>query len=59
MSIVKKEAIKIINRLSNKATWDDLMYEIYVKQKISIGLTAAAKGRVLPHSKVKAKFVSK
>ena len=34
MSSVKEAAQAVIERLREDATWDDLMYELYVKQKI-------------------------
>ncbi len=35
MSTVKQEAALLIERLSDQATWDDLMYRIYVHQKVA------------------------
>ena len=35
MSIAKEEAKKLIDKLSDQATWDDIMYELYVKKKLS------------------------
>jgi len=46
MSIVKEEAKKLIDKLPDHATWDDIMYELYVKQKISATLNAAEEGRI-------------
>ena len=36
--IVKEEARKIIDRMPENATWDDLMHEIYVREAIERGL---------------------
>lgn len=55
-SNVKEEATKLIRDLPEQATWDDLMYEIYVRQKIEEGLKAADEGRVLSHEEVKRRF---
>ena len=33
MSTVKEEAAQLVEHLSADATWDDLMYRIYVHQK--------------------------
>ncbi|MBI2447338.1 MAG: hypothetical protein HYV48_02235, partial [Candidatus Omnitrophica bacterium] len=41
MSIVKEEAKKLIDKLSDQATWDDIMYEFYIKKKLAIALKAA------------------
>lgn len=40
-------------------TWDDIMYEFYVKKKIATGIKAAEEGRTIPHEKVKKKFLTK
>jgi predicted transcriptional regulator len=53
---VKEEAAKLVRDLPEQATWDDLMYEIYVRQKIEEGLKAADEGRVLSHEEVKRRF---
>lgn len=57
MSVVKKEARKLIDKLPETATWDDLMYELYVKQKIEVSLKAAKEGRVLSHEEVKKRLL--
>jgi predicted transcriptional regulator len=53
---MKEEAAKLVHDLPDQATWDDLMYEIYVRQKIEEGLKAADEGRVLSHEEVKRRF---
>ena len=55
-TIVKTEAKKLINNLSDKATWDDLMHEIYVRQTIEAGLADSKAGRVTEVGKVREKF---
>ncbi len=37
MSTVKEEAAQLVEHLSADATWDDLMYRIYVHQKAVTG----------------------
>lgn len=34
MQTAKQAATQIINQVSDQASWDDIMYEFYVKQKI-------------------------
>ncbi len=53
---VKEAARKLVEELPDEATWDDLMYEIYVLQKIEEGLRAADEGRVLSHEEVRQRF---
>ena len=52
MQSVKEMARELIEHLPDTATFDDLMYEIYVRQKIEAGLKDAADGRVLSHEEV-------
>ena len=59
MSIIKEEAKKLIDNLPEKANWDDIMYEFYVKKKLSIALKNADKGRVVSHDEIKKKFTKK
>ncbi len=57
MSSVKEAARQIIDNLPDQATWDDLMYELYVKQKIENGLDDIEAGRTTPHDQVKAELL--
>jgi len=38
MSTAKDEAIKTISRLPEEASWDEIMYKIYVRRKIDEGI---------------------
>lgn len=58
MATVKEEARQVIERLPEHATWDDLIYELYVRQKIAAGIKAADEGRVIPHEEVRKKLLS-
>ena len=53
---IKNEARRLVEQLSDEATWEDLMYEIYVRQTIEAGLEDSRAGRVLPVDEVRAKF---
>jgi predicted transcriptional regulator len=50
--------MKLINKLPDQATWDDIMYEFYVRKKLEVALKAAQEGRVVPHEEVKKRFSS-
>ncbi|HSN86164.1 MAG TPA: hypothetical protein VL025_05365 [Thermoanaerobaculia bacterium] len=41
------------------ATWDELIYELYVRRKLSEGKKAADEGRIVSHEEVKSRFFSK
>lgn len=53
---VKEEARRLIDKLPENVTWDDLMHEIYVRQSIENGLADSAAGRVRDVADVRAKF---
>ena len=44
--MVKQDAINLINNLPDSVSWDDVMYHMYVRQKIERGKKAAREGRV-------------
>jgi predicted transcriptional regulator len=58
MSILKEEAKKIIEDLPENATWDDLMYQLYVKKRVETGLKEIENGETLPHEEVKRRLLS-
>jgi hypothetical protein len=53
---IKQEARRLVEQLSEDATWDDLMHEIYVRQAIEAGLRDIQAGRTLDVKEVRAKF---
>jgi hypothetical protein len=53
---VKEEARKAIEALPDNATWDDIMYEFYVRQKIAAGLEAMEAGEVVSQEDVERQF---
>ncbi|HEX7379661.1 MAG TPA: hypothetical protein VF278_21235 [Pirellulales bacterium] len=53
---VKEEARRLIERLPDNATWEDLHYEIYVRQAVDAGLRDSLQGRTMPHDEARRKF---
>ena len=53
---IKNEARRLVEQLSDEATGEDLMHEVYVRQTIEAGLEDSRAGRVLPVNEVRAKF---
>jgi hypothetical protein len=53
---VKKEARRLVEELPENATWDDLMYRIYVRQAIEDGLSDSDAGKVVSVDEVRARF---
>lgn len=52
----KEEAHKLVDRLPDTATWDDLMHEIYVREIIERGLADSRAGRTRDVREVRAKY---
>jgi len=55
----KEEAKRLIDHMPDQATINDIMYELYVKQKIGAGLNAIKEGRTIPHDQVKARIMAR
>ena len=49
--------MELIKKLPDTVSWDDIMYEIYVRKKVEAGIKAADEGRVVPHEEVKKRFL--
>lgn len=59
MATAKDSALALIDKLPDEASWDDIMYELYVKQKIEAGLQAVAEGRTIPHEEIKVRLMQR
>jgi hypothetical protein len=57
MNSTKDEALKVIQGLSEHATWEDIMYELYVKMKIYSGLEDTTNGKVISQVAVSRRFL--
>jgi predicted transcriptional regulator len=53
---VKEEAQRLIEKMPDDITWDDLMHEIYVRQAIEAGLSDSEAGRVKDVESVRESF---
>lgn len=49
---LKEEVIDLIKKLPEDATLDDIMYHLYVKKKILLGLQDIEQGKSVPHEQV-------
>lgn len=52
---IKPDARKLIESLPDSASWDDLAYEVYVRQSIEAGEADAEAGRVVSHDEALAR----
>lgn len=57
MSTVKTQARKIVEKLPESATWQDLIHEIEVRQRIDEGLRDIEEGCTTPHEEVRRRFL--
>ena len=48
----KQAALELLNKLPDECTWDDIMSELFVRQKIEAGIVDADAGRVVSHEEV-------
>jgi hypothetical protein len=59
MQTIKQAAHELIEQLPEQATWDDLMYTLYVRQKLEHSLQAANEGQVISQDDIEAQFLSR
>jgi len=52
----KDQAHKLIDRMAEDSTWDDLIHEIYVRQVIDQGLADSRTGRTTDVGDVRRKY---
>jgi len=53
---VKEEARRLVENLPEDATWDHLMYQIYVRQAVEAGLEDSEAGRTIDVREVRTRF---
>lgn len=57
-SSIKQAALDLVQNLPDDCTWDDVMYRVYVRQKIEEGRRDIEEGRTIPHEQVLAEFAN-
>ena len=50
---LRDEAHRLVDQLPADANWDDLLYQIYVRQSIEAGLEDCRAGRLIPVDEVR------
>jgi predicted transcriptional regulator len=53
---IKSDAHRLIDALPSDATWDDVIYRIFVRQRIEAGIADADAGRVVDVEEVRRRF---
>jgi len=59
MTTAKESARDLIDQMPEEASWDDIMFELYVKQKIESGIQDVSEGRVAAHEDIKARLLQR
>ena len=52
----KTKAQETLDRLPDSASWDDVMYELYVREAIDAGVADVAAGRTMSQAEVRARL---
>jgi predicted transcriptional regulator len=55
---IKDQARQLVESLSDDATWEDLIYQIYVREAIEDGIRDADAGRLVDTATVRAELGS-
>jgi hypothetical protein len=53
---IREEAHRMVDALKEDSTWDDLMYEIYIRQMVETGIKDLDEGRVHDSDAIRAQF---
>lgn len=56
---IKPDARQLVEQLPDSATWDDLAYEVYVRQAIEQGIGQADRGQTMSHEDALARVRSR
>ncbi len=57
MATAKEAAREVLEQLSDQVTWNDNMYELYVKQKLETGLADIEAGQTVSHQQFKSEIL--
>jgi hypothetical protein len=53
---IREVAHRLVDALKEDSTWDDLMYEIYIRQMVDTGIKDLNEGRVHDSDAIRAQF---
>ena len=53
---IKEEARRLVKKLPENSTWEDLVHEIYVRQAVEAGLPDSQAGRTTDVNQVRSSF---
>ncbi len=58
MESVKTQVQEIARDLPDDATWDEVHYQLYIREKIAAGQKAVDEDRLTPHDEIKARLLA-
>lgn len=58
MHSIKQAAHELIDHLPEQATWDDVMYTMYVRQKLERSLQVAQEGKVTSQEDMEKRYLN-
>lgn len=53
---IKEQARRLLENLPDTATWEDLIYQIYVRQAIEAGMSDSIQGKTIDVKEVRRRF---
>ncbi len=53
---IKEQARRLLDNLPDSATWEDLIYQIYVRQAIEAGIKDSNEGRTVEVKEARKRF---
>ena len=53
---IREEVHRLVDTLKEDSSWDDLMYEIYIRQMVETGIKDLDEGRVHDSDAIREKF---
>lgn len=56
---VKEQVLELAASLPDDASFEQVMYEFYVREKIARGLADVRAGRLTPHEDIKARYLGR
>jgi hypothetical protein len=56
MSVAKEEARKVLESVPDNATWEDIMYQLYLREKVEAAIAEADAGEGISQEEMEKRF---
>jgi hypothetical protein len=57
MNLAREKAKQLLDRIPESATWDDIMYEFYVRKRVETALEEADANQLVSHEEAERRFL--